>query len=361
MGALRLPRLRLPRSSCAGEPLWSARVHRGGGTALALSLDAAYSCGRDAWLRVRALADGAPLHAAQLGRLPLACLALLPPPPLAPAESRPACLAGSLDGCIYLASVDYGALLGRLAAHDDAVSALALPAAAGGARLASASWDGTLKLWDIAGGRALDGGATAPVPLLELSSHEGPLWALCCSADGSRLLSGGADGCVALWDVRVSPAAGPAWQVSACPSGVTQLDCSEDGSLVSAAGEDGYLRLLDARRGGTLGAQVEIAHGAAVRCARWAGATLLGGSDGGELIAWDVQRAAPALVQPPRGTGAIGGEGTEPLWRVRMGAGAPVHAVAASSSKLPMVGALSADGWLRIFSSDGWEGGHKAA
>lgn len=361
MGALRLPRLRLPRTSAAAAPLWQLRAHRGSGCALALSADAAYSCGRDAWLRVRALADGQPLHAAQLGRLPLSCLALLPPPPLAAAGSRPGCLAGSLDGCVYLASVDYGSLLGRLAAHDDAVAALALPAHAGGARLASAGWDGLLRLWDIAGGRALDSGVQPPAPLLELSSQEGPLWALCCSADGARLISGGADGCVALWDVRAPPAAGPAWQVSACPSGVTQLDCSEDGGLVAAAGEDGYLRLLDARRGGQLGAQVEAAPGMAVRCARLAGATLLAGSDSGELLAWDTQRTAPGLVQPPRGAGAVGGEGAEPLWRVRLGDGAPVRAVAASLGRAPLVGALAADGVLRVWASDGWEGARAEA
>ena len=356
MGALRLPRLRLPRSTAAAPPLWSMRAHRGGGAALALSADAAYSCGRDAWLRVRSLADSSPLHAAQLGRLPLSCLALLPPPPLAPAGSRPGCLAGSLDGCVYLASVDYGALLGRLAAHDDAVSALALPAAAGGARLVTASWDGMLKLWDIAGGRALDGGSAPPVPLLELSSQEGAICALCSSADGARLLSGGRDGCVALWDARAPPTSGPAWQVSACPSGVTQLDCSEDGSLVTAAGEDGFLRLLDTRRGGSLGAQVDAAHGMAVRCVHLAGATLLAGTDGGELVAWDMQRAAPGLLQPPRGSGLVGGAGGEPLWRARLGDGAPVRAVFASPGGSPMVGALSADGWLHVYASDGWEG-----
>jgi hypothetical protein len=48
--------------------------------------------------------------------------------------------------------------LGRLHAHDDAVSAICLPAS-DPTKLLTASWDGKVKLWDI--GREIDGGGGA--------------------------------------------------------------------------------------------------------------------------------------------------------------------------------------------------------
>jgi hypothetical protein len=374
------------------------RAHRGAGAGVALSGDAAYSVGADAWLRVHALADGAACHAAPLGRLPLSCLALLPLPPGAPPGARPAALAGSLDAGVYALSVDYGALLGRLHAHDDAVAAMALPRGAAGARLATASWDGTVRLWDLGEGRGFGAAAAAnaaassalsaagasssaaaaassgAAPLLEFAEHEGALWSLASDARGAAFFAGGADGTVVAWDARRAPAAGPVWCVTASSGGVCGLAAAPDGRAVAAACEDGVLRLLDARRGGAQAAAAAVptargdgAGGApssrsaaapppAARCVHFAGATALAGTDAGALLAWDAHRAAPGLHLCAPGGGGAGGAAPAPaaaLQRPFDGGAAPVRAVAAAPVGAARVASLAGDGTLRLYATEG--------
>lgn len=65
------------------------------------------------------------------------------------------------------------------------------PAAFGGARLASASLDGTLRIWDPNKGLCL----------AVLSLHEAPIFTCDVSADGRFIASGGLDGVLLIWDI----------------------------------------------------------------------------------------------------------------------------------------------------------------
>jgi hypothetical protein len=64
-----------------------------------------------------------------------------------------------------------------------------------GSRLATASDDGTARLWDVASGK----------PLIVLRGHPAPVVAVAFSPDGSRLATAGADGTARLWVARESP------------------------------------------------------------------------------------------------------------------------------------------------------------
>ncbi|MCJ0868022.1 hypothetical protein [Streptomyces sp. AP-93] len=79
-----------------------------------------------------------------------------------------------------------------LATHDDVVTSLAY--APGGHVLASASWDGTARLWQVTGGRAL-------WPLSVLHGHTRFVRCVAFSPDGRTLVTASEDTTVRVWDV----------------------------------------------------------------------------------------------------------------------------------------------------------------
>ncbi|MFF4432813.1 hypothetical protein ACFYZ4_27090 [Streptomyces sp. NPDC001513] len=79
-----------------------------------------------------------------------------------------------------------------LATHDDVVTSLAF--GPGGHLLASASWDGTARLWQVTGGRAL-------WPLSVLHGHTKFVRCVAFSPDGRTLVTASEDGTVRVWDV----------------------------------------------------------------------------------------------------------------------------------------------------------------
>ena len=107
-----------------------------------------------------------------------------------------------------------------------------------GKRLASASLDGTVRLWDAIGGR----------PLLKLEGHEGRVWGVAFSPDGAVLASCGDDGTVRLWDPKTGR---PIRTFENLPGEVHGVAFSRDGKLLAAAVIDrqrpgGEIRLWDA-------------------------------------------------------------------------------------------------------------------
>lgn len=79
-----------------------------------------------------------------------------------------------------------------LATHDDVVTSLAF--GPGGHLLASASWDGTARLWQVTGGRAL-------WPLSVLHGHTRFVRCVAFSPDGRTLVTTSEDGTARVWDV----------------------------------------------------------------------------------------------------------------------------------------------------------------
>ena len=105
-----------------------------------------------------------------------------------------------------------------------------------GSQLASASGDGTVRVWDIATGQAV----------LVLRGHEGIVYSVFFSPDGKRLASAGADGTVKLWDLESGHVLRSFVGHGESVFGVT---FRRDGRRIATAGGDGTVRVWDAESG----------------------------------------------------------------------------------------------------------------
>ena len=117
-----------------------------------------------------------------------------------------------------------------LRGHTDKIWAVAF--SVDGQRLASASRDGAVRLWDTAGGRLLQ----------TLTNHQAPVHAVAFSPDGRWLATGARDQMIKLWDPRSG-------QEHATLSGhqdaVRCVTFSPEGGRLASAGEDWQIRLWD--------------------------------------------------------------------------------------------------------------------
>ena len=117
-------------------------------------------------------------------------------------------------------------------AHDRVVCAVAF--SRDGSRLASGSWDGTVKVWDPA--VAADGTR----PAATLRGHARPVLGVAFSPDGKRLASGSEDRTVKVWDIAGG------WEILSLTGHlctVTAVAFSPDGSRVASAGADGRVKV----------------------------------------------------------------------------------------------------------------------
>jgi hypothetical protein len=107
--------------------------------------------------------------------------------------------------------------------HTDAVASVTF--SGDGLRLASASADGTVKVWDARSG----------AELLTLRGHGGPVSSVSFSADGRRIATASGDGTVKVWDARGSA---ELFVLRGHPERVTRVLFSPDGQqLISQDGQ----------------------------------------------------------------------------------------------------------------------------
>jgi WD40 repeat protein len=143
----------------------------------------------------------------------------------------------SEDSTLKLWDAQTGAELATLAGHTNSVAACAF--SLDGSRIVSASQDETLKLWD----------AQTGAELATLAGHTDSVVACAFSPDGSRIVSGSCDNTLKLWDARtgaeLATLAGHTKDVWACAF-------SPDGSRIVSASWDNTLKLWDAKTGAEL-------------------------------------------------------------------------------------------------------------
>ncbi|MFF7355042.1 AAA family ATPase [Streptomyces filipinensis] len=163
-----------------------------------------------------------------------------------------------------------------------------------GKTLATASYDRTVRLWDVAD-------PSHPKPLgRPLTGHRSWVSSAVFSPDGHTLASAGDDGTVRLWDVTDPGHPEPLGKPLTGHRGTIYLVAfSPDGRTLASAGEDHTVRLwntADPRR--TTQRQVLRGHTAAVRSLAFSpdGHTLAAGGDDDTILLWNM--ADPLRPKP---------------------------------------------------------------
>jgi WD40 repeat protein len=246
--------------------------------------------------------------------------------------------------------------------------AAAVDFAPGGGFLATAGYDGAVRLWDIRTGRLMR----------KLQGARGTVWSLDFSPDGKRIAAAGEDSVIRIWD----PAAKRLLHALAGHErNIWEVRFSPDGRRLASGSFDATARLWDAETGATLATFRD--HEQAVVGLAWSpdGQWLATGGDDSLIILRRASDGGPArgllvgnhayklafspdgrwLANAGRARGAFG-----TLWHSLTGAGAPSEAVRlwrvadgalVQAMKMPedvMYVGFSPDGrWLAASGDDG--------
>jgi WD40 repeat protein len=137
----------------------------------------------------------------------------------------------SPDNTVRLWDAATGEPVGQPLHHDKAVTSVAF--SRDGTRIASGSDDGTVRLWAAATGE----------PVGQPLHHDKPVTSVAFSPDGTRIASGSADGAVRLWNVASRQPIGQPLRHDAV---VTSVAFSPDGTRIASGSQDNTVRLWNA-------------------------------------------------------------------------------------------------------------------
>ncbi len=152
-----------------------------------------------------------------------------------------------------------------------------------GRRIASAAFDGTVRIWD----------PRSPAAPVVLKGHERAVLALAWSPDGQRLATGSEDTTLRLWD----PERPEALAVVRHPDWVTAVAWSPDGRRVATASRDHDARIWDPGHTDTPPV-VLTGHAGALKTLAWSpdGRRIATGGEDGTLRIWDPEQGEAVAI-----------------------------------------------------------------
>jgi len=245
-------------------------LHKDSVTEVRISPDglSTFSVSQDSFLKMYSLEEQRQLRSVNMSLMALSSCEVL--------EDNKTIVVGSWDNKVYFYSIEYGRVLDTLHCHDDAVSCVRWKAS----KLFTASWDSTVKVWEMDFSNASSG---IPTPdFVGQLDHEEGVTSLDIDDDCSIMVTGAKDGQLALWDLAhfytlatMSVHSGPV------------LTCllSTDKRRIFCSGEDRLLKVIDVETMTeifTKDLQYEIS------CMTRLGCQLLTGDSGGVLSLWDM-------------------------------------------------------------------------
>ena len=140
---------------------------------------------------------------------------------------------GSYDGTVRLWDIESD-VEKQLIGHTRGV--LSVVFSPDGKTIASGSYDGTVRLWDVQSG----------VEKRQLTGHVGRIDSVVFSPDGETIASGSYDGTVRLWDVQSGVEKG---RFTRHTDSVWSVAFSPDGETIASGSSDGTVRLWDVQSG----------------------------------------------------------------------------------------------------------------
>ncbi|HEX7842651.1 MAG TPA: CHAT domain-containing protein, partial [Kofleriaceae bacterium] len=182
------------------------------------------------------------------------------------------------------------ALLSTLAGHAGWVNACAVTP--DGRRVLSASWDDTLKVWDL-GAEAL---------LATQVGHAGSVAACAVTPDGQRVVSASEDRALKVWDLEtgalLATLAGHAGSVTACA-------VTPDGRRVVSASDDNTLKVWDLGTGVLVATLEDHAFWVTACAVTPDGRRVVSASDDRTLKLWDLETGALVTTLEDHAEGVI--------------------------------------------------------
>ncbi|QYN41156.1 hypothetical protein K1T35_48330 (plasmid) [Pseudonocardia sp. DSM 110487] len=232
-------------------------------------------------------------------------------------------------------------------------SVLSVSVTPDGTRIVTGGDDGTVRVWDLATG--------APVGETPMG-HRGGVRSVAVTPDGTRIITGGGDGWVRVWDLATGDEVGVT--LGAHSSGATAVAVTPDGTRIITGGGNGggagMVRVWDIASRSPIGLPLTgHTRGVTAVAVTPDGTRIVTGGGDGDVRVWDLATRAPvglpltghtrgvtAVALSPDGTRIVtgGDDGTVRVWD--MASGTPVGE--------PLTGDVSAVGSVAVTSDGTW-------